>query len=107
MCDTVGILRKGELIFEGSLGQLLVGRVQPQYQVRLRPPVGPVVERLGVVPWIDEVTQLDPELIRVRGESRDVMEAQLVGALAAVEAQVVSLAPEAPTLEDVFLELVR
>ena len=106
VCDTVGILREGALVFEGPLQRLLVGRARPRYVVRLRGPVEPVVATLRSVDWIDEVAIVDPEQILVGGASLDQMEDGLVPALAAAGAQVVSLAPEAPSLEDVFLEVV-
>ena len=106
VCDTVGILRQGQLIFEGPLAGLLVGKAQPRYLVRLRPPAGDVAARLAGIEWIEDVTEVDPGLFRVIGSSLELMEERLVPALAAVEAHVVSLAPEAPSLEDVFLEVV-
>ncbi|MDJ0498524.1 MAG: ABC transporter ATP-binding protein [Acidimicrobiia bacterium] len=107
VCDTVGILRRGRLIFEGRLEQLLVGKAVPHYLVRLRAPLEPVIAQLQEVGWINHVEVVDPELIRVTAESLPVAEAALVGELAAAGAHVVSLAPEAPSLEDVFLEVVR
>ena len=107
VCDTVGILRRGRLIFEGRLEQLLVGKAVPHYLVRLRAPLEPVIAHLQAVGWINHVEVVDPELIRVTAESLPVAEAALVGELAAAGAHVVSLAPEAPSLEDVFLEVVR
>lgn len=107
VCDTVGILREGKLVFEGPLDRLLVGRAQPRYLVRLRPPTQPVIDQLEEVDWIQDITVVDPELIRVTGKSLEVLETNLVPALAAVGAHVVSLSPEAPSLEDVFLEVVR
>ena len=106
VCDTVGILRQGELIFEGPLQNLLVGKAQPRYLVRVRPPIDDLVARLQPTGWIEEVVAVDPELIRITGASLELMEAKLVPALAAAGAHVVSLAPEAPSLEDVFLEVV-
>ncbi len=106
VCDTVGILRQGQLIFEGPLAGLLVGKAQPRYLVRLRPPAGDVAARLAGIEWIEDVTEVDPGLFRVVGSSLELMEQRLVPALAAVGAHVVSLAPEAPSLEDVFLEVV-
>lgn len=107
VCDTVGILRQGRLIFEGKLEDLLVGRAVPHYLVRLRAPLEPVVARLNEVSWISGVEVMDPELIRVTATSLGAAESALVTELAAAGAQVVSLAPEAPSLEDVFLEVVR
>ena len=107
VCDTVGILRQGRLVFEGPLEQLLVGKAQPQYLVRLRPPFEPVVAALRTVDWIESVTGVGPDQIRVSGANLEVLETGLVPALAAAGAQVVSLAPDAPSLEDVFLEVVK
>lgn len=107
VCDTVGILRQGRLIFEGPLEELLVGEARPQYLVRLRPPVEPVLRALEKVDWIEAVAPVDPERIRVSGGNLAVLEAELVPALAAAGARVVSIAPDAPSLEDVFLEVVQ
>lgn len=106
VCDTVGILRGGALVFEGPLRQLLVGGAVPRYLVRLRAPVDPVVANLTDVEWIQAVEIVDPEQIRVTAISLDAAEEHLVAALAGAGARVVSLAPEAPSLEDVFLEVV-
>jgi ABC-2 type transport system ATP-binding protein len=107
VCDTVGILRRGRLIFEGPLEDLLVGKAVPRYLVRLRPPLDPVVSRLREAGWISAVEVVDPELIRVTADSLGAAESGLVAELATAGAHVVSLAPEAPSLEDVFLEVVR
>jgi ABC-2 type transport system ATP-binding protein len=107
VCDTVGILRRGRLIFEGPLEDLLVGKAVPRYVVRLRPPLDPVVSRLREAGWISAVEVVDPELIRVTADSLGAAESGLVTELATAGAHVVSLAPEAPSLEDVFLEVVR
>lgn len=106
VCDTVGILRQGNLIFEGPLQNLLVGSAVPRYVVRLRAPLEPVIAGLQRVEWIKDVSVVDPEQIRVTTASLAAAEQGLVGELAGVGAQVVSLGPEAPSLEDVFLEVV-
>ena len=107
VCDTIGILRQGKLLFEGPLHELLVGKAVPSYLVRLRSPVEPVISALRAEDWISEVTTLDPEQIRVTASSVGEAEQKLVPALTAAEAVVVSLVPEAPSLEDVFLDIVR
>jgi ABC-2 type transport system ATP-binding protein len=107
VCDTVGILRQGRLIFEGKLEDLLVGKAVPHYLVRLRAPLEPVIAQLSEVSWISGAEVVDPELIRVTATSLGAAESALVAELAAAGAHVVSLAPEAPSLEDVFLEVVR
>lgn len=106
VCDTVGILHQGRLVFEGPLRELLVGNAVPRYVVRLRAPLDPVVEGLKLVEWVREVSVLDPEQIRITTSSLSEAEAGLVSVLAELGAHVVSLAPEAPSLEDVFLEVI-
>ena len=107
VCDTVGVLREGSLIFEGPLQQLLVGSAVPHYLIRLRSPLEPAIKALEQRRWVQEVTTVDPEQIRVTATSLEDAHQQLIPALAAAGSHVVSLAPEAPSLEDVFLELVR
>jgi ABC-2 type transport system ATP-binding protein len=107
VCDTVGIMRRGSLIFEGPLTRLLVGKARPQYLVRLRPPVEPVIEALRAMAWVEEVTQIHPEQIRVGAQDLDDLEAKLAATLASAGARVISLGPDAPSLEDVFLEVVK
>jgi ABC-2 type transport system ATP-binding protein len=105
VCDTVGILRAGRLLFQGPLESLLVGRAVPAYVVRLRGPVEPIAETLRGHEWITEVTSIGPERLRISVRSMAEAERSLTGALAESGARVVSLAPQAADLEAVFLEL--
>ena len=107
VCDTVGILRDGDLVFEGPLEGLLVGRALPRHVVRVRPPVDGIVDRLGAHSWVDMVQAIDEEHILVAARDLAVLEERLVGALAQADAHVVSILPEAPSLEDVFLEVTK
>ena len=103
--DTVGVLRAGRLLYQGMLEDLLVGRAVPAYRVVVRPPVEPVVERLRAQEWITGVDHGGDGRLRVGVRSLVEAEARLARVLADCEAWVVSLAPEEPDLEDVFLEL--
>jgi ABC-2 type transport system ATP-binding protein len=105
VCDTVGVLRAGRLLYQGTLESLLVGRAVPAYRVVLGSPVAPVVERLRTEDWTTGVDQAGPGRLRVGVRSLEEAQVLLPRVLAACEARVVSLASEAPDLEDVFLEL--
>jgi ABC-2 type transport system ATP-binding protein len=105
VCDAVGVLRAGRLLFQGPLENLLVGRAVPAYRVHLRPPLEPAAAALRAQPWISAVEPDGPETLRVTVTSLTEAEVRLAGVLASCGARVVSLAPLAPDLEDVFLEL--
>lgn len=105
VCDTVGILDRGRLLFQGPIEKLLVGSAVPRYVVRCRPPIESVAESLRRRPWITEVEQTGPDEVAVAVERLEDAETKLVGALAEAGAKVVSLGPEAITLERAFLEV--
>ena len=105
VCDTVGVLRAGRLLFQGPMANLLVGRAVRAYRIQLRPPTDAVAAALRTQPWVTGVEPDGPETLRCNVSSLADAEAGLAGALAAAGARVVSLAPLAPDLEDVFLEL--
>jgi ABC-2 type transport system ATP-binding protein len=105
VCDTIGILREGRLLFQGTTEGLLAGKAAPAFTVRLRPPVEHVVDALERAPWVNLVEQPGRDRLRVTVTSTATAEAELVGALAAAEARVVAIAPAEVDLEHVFLEL--
>jgi len=105
VCDTVGVLRAGRLLFQGPIANLLVGRAVPAYRIKLRPPTDGVAAALRALPWVTGVEPDGPDTLRCNVSSLAEAESRLPGALAEAGARVVSLAPLAPDLEDVFLEL--
>jgi ABC-2 type transport system ATP-binding protein len=107
VCDSIGILRDGRLLYQGSLAALLVGRAVPAYRVQLRGPVEPVIAALRGEEWVTDATGTGPRRLRVNVRSLDEAERLLPGALARTGVPVVSLGPEAADLEDVFLGLTR
>ena len=106
VCDTVGILRNGRLVYQGSVANLLSERTTPHYLVRLRTPIEPTIEALRRSPWVVAVDQLGPDQLRIEATSVTEAESSLAAVLAEARAKVVSLSPEAATLEDVVLEIV-
>lgn len=105
VCDTVGVLDRGRLLFQGPIEKLLVGSAMPRYLVRCRPPVEPVMEIIRRHEWVRQVEQTAPDEIAVAVRTLADAESRLTGALAEAGARVVSLGPEAMTLERAFLEL--
>jgi ABC-2 type transport system ATP-binding protein len=105
VCDTIGILRGGRLLFQGTTQTLLAGKAAPAFTVRLRPPVDRVVDVLESAPWVHLVERPGPDRLRVTVTSTDIAETELVRALAAAEARVAAITPAEVDLEHVFLEL--
>jgi ABC-2 type transport system ATP-binding protein len=107
VCDTVGVVDHGRLLFQGPIDQLLVGSAVPRYVIRCRSPLEGLAEELRRQDWVVDVeSQSDDELI-VSVASLEDAETRLMSSLAQAGARVVSFAPEAVSLERAFLELTR
>lgn len=105
VCDTVGVLREGRLLYQGPLEALLTERVQPAYLVRVRPPLEPVARALREAPWATAVSEAGYGQLRVEVSSVPDAERGIVEVLARTGARVISVDPGVPDLESVFLEL--
>jgi ABC-2 type transport system ATP-binding protein len=105
VCDTVGVLREGRLLYQGPLDELLTERVSPAYLVRVRPPSEPVAAALRGEPWVRAVSEAGQDELRVEVASIAEAESALVRVLAQTGARVVAVEPAAADLETVFLEL--
>jgi ABC-2 type transport system ATP-binding protein len=105
VCDTVGILRAGELLFQGPIGELLVGSAVPTYRLRVRPPGEEAIATLRRASWVRSVEEVSPEELRISVDSVESAEENLATTLAGSSVRIVSFGPEAATLEQVFLEL--
>ena len=107
VCDTVGILRDGRLLYQGPLHQLLVGSAVPRYEIRLRGETAPAMAALRSAAWVTGVREFDAGELVVEVRSLQDAEAGLPRALADAGASVVSLRPEEVSLERAFLELTK
>lgn len=105
VCDTIGILRHGRLLFQGTTRELLVGRAAAAYSIHLRPPSAPSATALEAEAWVTEVERSGEDRLRVTVSSLDAAEAGLARVLAASGARVVAITPVEADLEHVFLEL--
>ncbi len=105
VCDTVGVLREGRLLYQGALAELLTGRVTPAYRLRLRPPLEAALAELRAEPWVRELVDEGHGAFRVEVTSIGAAEVGLAAVLARAQARLVSLEPAEADLEAVFLEL--
>ncbi|HEX5201043.1 ABC transporter ATP-binding protein [Paractinoplanes rhizophilus] len=104
VCDRIGILRDGRLLFQGGLEQLLVGRATPAYRLRLKSGTDAAAALLRRQQWVTSVRPEGAGLI-VGVRTLDEAETHLTGVLAEAGTKVISLGPREAELEDVFLEL--
>lgn len=105
--DSLGILDRGRLLFQGTADELLLNHAGPTYRIRLRKELESVADRLEAEPWVDSVEAISDRDLRIRVTSLDTAERRLIPVLAGLGARVISIEPESPTLEDVFLEITR
>jgi ABC-2 type transport system ATP-binding protein len=107
VCDTVGILQRGRMIFQGPIADLLTGGVTPGMLVRVRDDAERVARALAAEPWATSAVATAPGEVRVGVRSVEEAERELPGALHRAGARVVSLRPEEASLEQVFLEMTK
>jgi ABC-2 type transport system ATP-binding protein len=107
VCDTVGILQGGRLLFQGPLHDLLVGSAVPRYEIRLRGDTAPAVVALRLEPWVTQVVEYDPGAFAVEVRTLAEAEKGLAAVLSSARASIVSMRPEEVSLERAFLELTQ
>jgi ABC-2 type transport system ATP-binding protein len=105
VCDTVGILRDGHLLYQGTIDDLLVGRAAPAYAVRLRGGAPAAAQTLETQDWVTHVDVATDDTLRITVSSVEDAELRLPAALATTGARVVSVVPASGSLEHIFLEL--
>lgn len=103
VCDTVGVIDRGVLRFQGDLERLLE-RTSGVLLVHVRPPVGEARRMLEAEPWVTSIVEPAPGRMRIAVSSPDAAERRIAGVLAEAGAAVVSIQP-ATDLETAFLEL--
>jgi ABC-2 type transport system ATP-binding protein len=104
--DHLAILDRGKLRFQGPADHLLRAG-SSAILVRTRDGTAAVEAALSDVPWAAGVERLDDRVVRIRVTDLEAAERHLPGVLASTGVRIVSIAPDTPTLEDVFLEVTR
>ena len=107
VCDTIGILRRGELMYQGSLPGLLNRYGSTNYLVRARDNSEAVVSALEAQDWVASVGVMPSGELRIAIRSLASAEENLVSVLARCGVPIVSIVPDQPSLERVFLEVTR
>ncbi len=100
LCDSVGILRKGELILSGTVADLIHTQDVVEIVLANDRPAHDVVALPGIAPHIIEA---QGNLLRIPGKAQ----ASILAALVNSDIAITSLNPLAQTLEEVYVETTR
>jgi ABC-2 type transport system ATP-binding protein len=108
VADTVGVLDRGTVLFQGPVRELIDRRLRPAWELRLRAEtVGPLAVLLRRQEWVTAVRTSGDGSVRVEAASTAVGERELPKAIAASGAALISLHPVDADLESAFLALTR
>lgn len=103
VCDTVGVIDHGRLLFQGPIADLLA-RTSSAFVLHVRRPPADLVRSLEACSWADEVLELAPGRFRLIVSDATAAELEVPALLAVHRVPLVSFNP-ATDLESAFLEL--
>jgi ABC-2 type transport system ATP-binding protein len=105
VCDEIGILRRGQLVYDGPL-EGLIARQSPQarYVVETRGDAAGLAHHLLSQPWVVMAAAGDSS-VTLESESLRAAEANLAGVLGDFGQPIVSMSPLTRSLEEIFLEV--
>lgn len=107
VCDTIGILKEGEIVYGGTLDALVRNAGHDAaYEVRFRGDGTQLAELLRATEWVKAVT-VDDGRLTVTASSAPVLERELITYLGRARLPIVSVRPIERSLEEVFLEVTR
>ncbi len=107
VCDDIGILTRGQIMYQGSLDGLLNRFMTNTFVVKLRSGAEEVKDALVSQRWVKTVDVGPGEQVVVTVSDVAAAEMQLVRVLADGGSRVVSISKGTTSLEDVFLEVTR
>lgn len=108
VCDTIGILAAGRLVYEGSLDKLLASTTtSTSYAIELRAGAQDLAGLLMQQEWISTAEASSNAAILVSGPDKAALEQRLIRWLASTDFIVTGVVPVRRSLEDVFLEVTR
>lgn len=105
ICNKVGVLGRGKLLYQGDLSAFLDENTKPIWNITLKGGMKKAQAALAKHSWIAEVREIASDKLQITGTSVGEVETQLVKALAAADARVVSIEPLDSDLEHAFLTL--
>lgn len=104
VCDRVGVLAGGRLVYQGAIAELLAG-TRRTWRVVVRPPADRLRAALAAAPWVISVSERRPGHLALEVSDPQAAEVRLPAILVASAARLVEAGQTQATLEDVFLGL--
>ena len=104
ICDQIGVLVKGRLVYQGGLTDLLA-RAAPALQVVVRPPADQLVSAIAATAWARSVAETEPGVIRIDVVDPAAAERELPQLLATSGSHLVEVGRAGVSLQDIFFEL--
>ena len=107
LCDHVGIIERGRLVFSGTLAEIrrklgMHGRLRVEVADRL----DAAAEAIATLPQVDRVQQLDDHLAVSFRQGQD-GRAQVARTLVQADIELLAMIPEQIKLDDAFLQLTK
>jgi ABC-2 type transport system ATP-binding protein len=107
VCDDIGILRRGEMVYQGSLDGLLHRYAVAGFGVGLRSGADDVRDMLLEEPWVTSVGVGPDETLSIVVSDTAEAETRLIQILAESGYRVLFVTNSTHSLEQVFLEVTR
>ena len=104
VCDSIGVLTKGRLVYQGAVSDLLA-RAAPALSVVVRPPAGRLLRVLAAAPWGSAVSEPEPGHVRIDVRDPAAAEINLASVLAESGVRLLEVGRAGVDLEDIFFEL--
>lgn len=104
ICDRIGVLARGHLVYQGGVAELLAG-ASPAWRVVVRPPAGPLITALAAQPWVRAVSEVDPGRLQIDVADAEAAETHLPGILARCGVRLVEVGRAGLSLQDIFFDL--
>lgn len=106
VCDYVGILDKGKIIFSGRLKELKQKYIQPVYDVVFENLPTNAEEKLNNVKWIDDI-KIENDIISIYVNDIEAAKKNILNEISKLSIPVISLQRRENTLEDIFIRMVK
>ena len=104
ICDRIGVLAKGRLVYQGAVSELLA-MAAPALRVVVRPPADRLLAALAAAPWVRSVREEQPGELVIDVADPAAAELYLPGVLADCGARLVEVGRAGVSLQDLFFEL--